>query len=197
MCCSVAPVCFSPPHLRSRNATSRFPFSSTSSTRARAAWRWPVRSSASPDATAATTNPAGLQRLGRPEVSSRAAGGSSSPTSLRRPVVRTLYQYRHRHHDGPVFADTSERVAGISFLSFVYPHGRWSIAGYRQEASRLKGSATTEGAFLTDSTNSASCRSSANTRASWPASSTSITTAVPSPIASARCRSAPASISRS
>jgi long-chain fatty acid transport protein len=103
------------------------------------------------DATAATTNPAGLQRLGRPEVSIEGRGwkfitdfvqgGRLSGTVTNTGIDTT---------DGPVFADTSERVTGISFLSFVYPHGRWSIAGYRQEASRLKGSATTEGAFLTE-----------------------------------------------
>ena len=103
------------------------------------------------DATAATTNPAGLQRLGRPEVSIEGRGwkfitdfvqgGRLSGTVTNKGIDTTA---------GPVFADTSERVTGISFLSFVYPHGRWSIAGYRQEASRLKGSATTEGAFLTE-----------------------------------------------
>lgn len=105
------------------------------------------------DATAATTNPAGLQRLGRPEVSIEGRGwkfitdfvkgGRLSGTVTGTGIDTTA---------GPLFADTSERVTGISFLSFVYPHGRWSIAGYRQEASRLKGSATTEGAFFTDFT---------------------------------------------
>lgn len=102
------------------------------------------------DATAATTNPAGLQRLGRPEVSVEGRGwnfvtdfvqgGRLSGTVTNTGIDTTA---------GPLFGESSERVAGISFLSFVYPRGRWSIAGYRQEASRLKGSATTEGAFFT------------------------------------------------
>ena len=106
------------------------------------------------DATAATTNPAGLQRLARPEVSVEGRGwkfltdfvqGGRLSGTVTNVGIDTV--------DGPVFGQTSERVAGMSFLSFVYPKGRFSVAGYRQEASRLRGSATTDGAFFT-STNS-------------------------------------------
>src|SRR5262245_24219461 len=103
------------------------------------------------DATAATTNPAGLQRLARPEVSVEGRGWkfytdfvdggrlTGEPSGI---PIDTV--------DGPRFARISDRVGGIAFLSFVYPKGRWSVAGYRQEASRLRGTAVTEGAFFTD-----------------------------------------------
>ena len=103
------------------------------------------------DATAATTNPAGLQRLARPEVSVEGRGwkfvtdfvqGGRLTGNVTNIPIDTVA--------GPVFGETSERIGGMSFLSFVFPRGRWSFAGYRQEASRLRGSATTDGAFFTD-----------------------------------------------
>jgi len=102
------------------------------------------------DATAATTNPAGLQRLARPEVSAEGrgwkfftdfiAGGrlSGTPSGQGTDMI-----------NGPVPGQFKDSIGGISFVSFVLPRGRWSVAGYRQEASRLRGSAATNGAFFT------------------------------------------------
>ena len=197
MCCSVAPVFFlAASHLRFAQRDLEVPIQfDFINPGARSLALAGAFIGLADDATAATTNPAGLQRLGRPEVSIEGRGwkfitdfvkgGRLSGTVTGTGIDTTA---------GPLFADTSERVTGISFLSFVYPHGRWSIAGYRQEASRLKGSATTEGAFFTDFTIGEEFR---GTQASWPASSTSTTTAVPSLIGSARYRLAPVSISRS
>jgi long-subunit fatty acid transport protein len=38
-------------------------------------------------------------------------------------------------------------VAGLSFLSFVYPHGRWAVTAYRQEVANFEASIATQGAF--------------------------------------------------
>jgi long-chain fatty acid transport protein len=103
------------------------------------------------DATAAATNPAGLVQLARPEISVEGRGWkfitdfvqggrlSGTPTNMGIDTV-----------SGPVFGETSERVGGLSYLSYVYPRGPWRVAAYRQEASRLKSSAQTEGAFFID-----------------------------------------------
>ena len=103
------------------------------------------------DATAATTNPAGLYRLSRMEVSIEGRswqfitdfveGGRLSGTPTGRGIDTET---------DPVFGQTKNRVPGLSFVSFVYPKGQWRFAGYRQEASRTESSAQTTGAFFTD-----------------------------------------------
>jgi long-subunit fatty acid transport protein len=111
------------------------------------------------DATAATTNPAGLQRLARPEVSVEGRGWKFNTDFVDGGRLTGITQGKITATDigvdtidGPSFARIADRIGGIAFLSFVYPKGRWSIAGYRQEASRLRGNAVTEGAFFTDFT---------------------------------------------
>jgi long-chain fatty acid transport protein len=111
------------------------------------------------DATAATTNPAGLQRLARPEVSVEGRGwkfftdfvDGGRLSGITQGVI-TATDKGIDTIDGPRYSTITDRVGGIAFLSFVYPKGRWSVAGYRQEASRLRGTAVTEGAFFTDFT---------------------------------------------
>ena len=103
------------------------------------------------DATAATTNPAGLHRLSRKEVSIEGRGwqfitdfvqgGRLSGVATQRGFDTTAE---------PVFGQTKTRVPGLSFVSFVYPKGQWRFAGYRQEASRTKTNAQTTGAFFTE-----------------------------------------------
>jgi long-chain fatty acid transport protein len=102
------------------------------------------------DATAATTNPAGLRVLARPEVSVEGRGwqfitdfvqgGRLSGTATQRDIDLA---------SGPVFGQTKDRVGGLAFISVVYPRGQWSVAGYRQEASRVRATAETQGAFYT------------------------------------------------
>lgn len=86
------------------------------------------------DATAAFANPAGLVQLLRPEISLElrkrnystpyTAGGraSGSPTGHGIDTV-----------DGVRTAFSSDSTSGISFLSFVYPGTRWSLAVYRHQ----------------------------------------------------------------
>ncbi len=84
------------------------------------------------DATAAFSNPAGLNQLLKPEVSLEGrrwsyntpfvAGGRASgePTGIGLDTV-----------SGPRYGVSSEALAGLSFLSFVYPGKKWSLAAYR------------------------------------------------------------------
>jgi long-subunit fatty acid transport protein len=86
------------------------------------------------DATAAFANPAGLVQLLRPEVSLElrrrqystpyTAGGRAdgSPTGF---GIDTI--------DGLRTAESIDTKSGVSFLSFVYPGTKWSLALYRHQ----------------------------------------------------------------
>jgi long-subunit fatty acid transport protein len=101
------------------------------------------------DATAAQTNPAGLMILGRPEVSFEARGwtfthsftdrgrASGSVTGIGIDTIPGLQSGR-----------ASDTTVGPSFLSFVYPGGRWAVAGYRHELANFKARFSTEGPVL-------------------------------------------------
>ena len=68
-----------------------------------------------------------------------------------RPVERNGDRHGHRYHRRSVFARIKERVGGISFLSFVLPRGRWSVAGVSAGSVKAaRGAPRTEGAFFTD-----------------------------------------------
>jgi len=86
------------------------------------------------DATAAFANPAGLVQLSRPEVS----------LELRRRKYSTPYTEGGRASGAPtgLGIDTvdgirtglsEETTSGLSFLSFVYPGTKWSLALYRHQ----------------------------------------------------------------
>jgi len=86
------------------------------------------------DATAAFANPAGLVQLLRPEVS----------FELRRRNYETPYTEGGRVAgvpsgqgidtvDGIRTAYSNETTSGVSFLSFVYPGAKWSLALYRHQ----------------------------------------------------------------
>jgi long-subunit fatty acid transport protein len=47
----------------------------------------------------------------------------------------------------PVYADSTIDTLGASFLSFVYPRGRWAVAGYRHELVKLRDAFETDGVF--------------------------------------------------
>ncbi|MGI9223714.1 MAG: OmpP1/FadL family transporter [Woeseiaceae bacterium] len=100
------------------------------------------------DATAAFANPAGLVQLVRPEISIEARSWSYS----------TPYTVGGRAEGLPsgtgidtmvgVRTATSEYDAnGLSFLSFTYPRGNWSLALYRHEYADLEFSGATQGLF--------------------------------------------------
>jgi long-chain fatty acid transport protein len=86
------------------------------------------------DATAAFANPAGLVQLIRPEVS----------LELRKREYSTTYTEGGRASgvptgwgldtvDGLRTAISKETTSGLSFLSFVYPAAKWSLALYRHQ----------------------------------------------------------------
>jgi long-subunit fatty acid transport protein len=105
------------------------------------------------DATAAFANPAGLVQLIRPEVSAEGRYWSRStpyitggryegkPTGLGLDTI-----------DGLRFATTDETASGLSFLSFVYPKGKWSLAVYRHQLAKFRARAETQGLFHLDET---------------------------------------------
>ena len=95
------------------------------------------------DATAAFANPAGLVQLLRPEVS----------LELRRRNYETPYTEGGRVSGPPTgwgidtvtglrAAISEETTSGLSFLSFVYPGSKWSLALYRHQLADF--SVTTE-----------------------------------------------------
>jgi long-subunit fatty acid transport protein len=100
------------------------------------------------DATAAFANPAGLVQLLRPEISieGRRWGYSTpyleggryegEPTGIGLDTV-----------DGLRYATSDEVVSGLSFLSFVYPKGRWSVAVYRHQLAAFRARSETQGLF--------------------------------------------------
>ena len=100
------------------------------------------------DATAAFANPAGLVQIVRPEVSveGRYWGYSTSftqqgritgePTGIGVDVVAGLRS-----------GTSSDDLAGLSFLSFVYPRNKWSIAFYRHQLADFESLTQTQGLF--------------------------------------------------
>ncbi len=91
------------------------------------------------DATAAFANPAGLVQLSRPEISLEGrfwsyaspytAGGraAGTPTGL---GIDTIAE--------PIRVDSEADLSGLSFVSFVYPKGRWSFAFYRHQLQKYE-----------------------------------------------------------
>ena len=100
------------------------------------------------DATAATTNPAGLSQLTSPEVSVEGRfrsidsvfllGGrlSGAPTGT---GVDTV--------NGPVFRGVTDSGAALSFASIVIPMGRFVFAGYRHGIVQVDTDFSTQGAI--------------------------------------------------
>ncbi len=100
------------------------------------------------DATAAFANPAGLVQLVAPEVSAEVRSWrystpfvesgriSGEPTGL---GLDTLSGLR--------VARSTQEVHGLSFLSFVYPKGRWSFAVYRHQLANFEFASQTQGIY--------------------------------------------------
>ena len=100
------------------------------------------------DATAAFANPAGLVQLASLEVSAE----------LRHWRYSTPYTEGGRYEGEPtgIGLDTSdglrnavseEQLTGLSFLSFVYPSGRWSFAVYSHQLANFRAQTATQGIF--------------------------------------------------
>jgi len=100
------------------------------------------------DATAAFANPAGLVQLVSPEVSAELRhwrystpyieGGriNGEPTGIGLDTV-----------DGLRTAVSNEQLTDLSYLSFVYPKGRWSFAIYRHQLANFRSKTETQGFF--------------------------------------------------
>jgi long-subunit fatty acid transport protein len=100
------------------------------------------------DATAAFANPAGLVQLASLEVSAELrhwrystpyiVGGryEGEPTGIGLDTV-----------DGLRTAVSEEQLTGLSFLSFVYPKGKWSFAVYRHQLANFRAQTATQGLF--------------------------------------------------
>ena len=100
------------------------------------------------DATAAFANPAGLVQLVRPEISlelrrrdystpyTEGGRASGSPTGLGIDTV-----------DGIRTSFSNETTSGLSFLSFVYPGTKWSLALYRHQLADFSVSTNINGLF--------------------------------------------------
>jgi long-subunit fatty acid transport protein len=105
------------------------------------------------DATAAFANPAGLVQLVSLEVSAE----------LRHWRYSTPYIEGGRYEgeptgfgldtvDGLRTAVSEEQLTGLSFLSFVYPKGKWSFAIYRHQLANFRAQTDTQGLFHTGGT---------------------------------------------
>jgi long-subunit fatty acid transport protein len=103
------------------------------------------------DATAAWANPAGLVQIAKPEVS----------VELRYWDYSTPFVSGGRVRGEPtgIGLDTTDGlrtvtdeydVAGLAFLSFVYPGDRWSLSAYRHVLANLEARGETEGLFTDD-----------------------------------------------
>lgn len=101
------------------------------------------------DATAAFANPAGLVQLARPEVS----------IDVRRWSYSTPFTHSGRFTGEPtgigldteagIVRNCSENdLTGLSFLSFVYPKKKWSVAVYRHILANFETSSESQGIFL-------------------------------------------------
>ena len=105
------------------------------------------------DATAAYANPAGLVQLTRPEISIEGRlwsyktpyvfGGraSGAPTGI---GIDTTPDLRWR--------ESTADFSGLSFLSYVYPLKKWSLALYRHQLARFASAFATNGLFAEGST---------------------------------------------
>src|SRR5262245_17813060 len=111
------------------------------------------------DATAAFTNPAGLDRLSRPEISFEFRGRRSDNEFLRggrlsgTPTMRGLDT-----SPIPDYGTSLDSTGGAGFLSLVYPRKRWAVAAFRHELVRGSQHFDSQGSFFTDAVTSGNVR---------------------------------------
>jgi len=100
------------------------------------------------DATAAFANPAGLVQLVAPEVSIEGRYWSySTPYVSGGRIFGTPTGIGQDHTAGLRTSSSDKDLTGLSFLSFVYPRGRWSLAFYRHLLSNYEFEGTTDGLY--------------------------------------------------
>ncbi len=102
------------------------------------------------DATAAFANPAGLTQLTRPEVSIEGRRwGYATPYTLGGRISGQPTGILLDSVTGLRFSESTAALSGLSFLSFVYPREKWSIAFYRHQSARFEFMSETQGFFGT------------------------------------------------
>ena len=100
------------------------------------------------DATAAFANPAGLTQLIRPEFSIEGRHWShTTPYTVGGRVEGLPSGNGLDSTAGLRTANSGHDTAGLSFLSYAYPVGKWSFAVYRHEYADLEFSGATQGLY--------------------------------------------------
>ncbi len=100
------------------------------------------------DATAAFANPAGLVQIIEPEVSVEGRSWSySTPHTIGGRLDGEPTGWGLDRTPGLRVGESNQDVAGLSFLSFVYPRNRWSLAVYRHVLSNFEFVGETQGLF--------------------------------------------------
>jgi long-chain fatty acid transport protein len=100
------------------------------------------------DATAAFTNPAGLTILNRTELSVEGRYRAiTTPFLERGRISGTVTQRLEDTVAGPVYGEQTAHVGGASFVSFVYPRGKWALAAYRHELVKIRDRFQSNGVF--------------------------------------------------
>ena len=100
------------------------------------------------DATAAFANPAGLVQLSRPEISLEGRFWSySSPYTAGGRAAGTPTGLGIDIHAEPILATSEFDTSGLSFVSVVYPRGRWSVAFYRHQLQNFELTQEIQGIF--------------------------------------------------
>ena len=100
------------------------------------------------DATAAFANPAGLVQLVDPEVSIEGRYWHySTPYVSGGRIFGPPTGIGEDYTAGLRTSNSEQDLAGISFLSFVYPQRRWSLALYRHLLSSYEFAGTTDGLY--------------------------------------------------
>ena len=100
------------------------------------------------DATAAFANPAGLVQITRAEISLEGRSWSySTPFTVRGRVEGEPTGIGVDVVAGLSDGTSSDNVAGVSFLSLVYPYEKWSIAIYRHQLANFESLSETQGLF--------------------------------------------------
>lgn len=101
------------------------------------------------DATAAYSNPAGLTALSQLEVSGEIRSWDFTNTFTDRGRAAGALSGNGVDTIAGLRTGTGEeQAASLSFLSAIYPKGRWAVALYRHELANFEGSFEAQGAFL-------------------------------------------------
>ncbi len=100
------------------------------------------------DATAAFANPAGLLQLVRAEISVEGRlWGYTTPFTVGGRLSGLPSGIGLDQTAGLRVSESSDTLSGLSYLSFVYPSEKWSLAVYRHQWASFEGSSNTQGFF--------------------------------------------------